>query len=44
MTIGHIGVEPEGEIVVLVLYGEHDLSTAPELRTEVDRAVAPAAT
>ena len=39
MTIGHIGVEPEGEIVVLVLHGEHDLSTAPDVRTEVDRAV-----
>ncbi len=39
MTIGHIEVEPEGEIVVLVLLGEHDLSTAPDVRTEVDRAV-----
>jgi anti-sigma B factor antagonist len=39
VTIGHIGVEPEGEIVVLVLHGEHDLSTAPDVRTEVDRAV-----
>jgi anti-sigma B factor antagonist len=39
VTIGHIGVEPEGEIVVLVLHGEHDLSTAPEVRTAVDRAV-----
>ena len=39
MTIGHIGVESEGEIVVLVLNGEHDLSTAPDVRAAVDEAV-----
>jgi anti-sigma B factor antagonist len=39
VTIGHIGVEAEGEIVVLVLHGEHDLSTAPDVRTQVDLAV-----
>ena len=39
MTVGHIGVEAEGEIVVLVLHGEHDLSTAPDVRAAVDEAV-----
>ena len=39
MTVGHIGVESEGEIVVLVLHGEHDLSTAPDVRAAVDEAV-----
>ncbi len=40
MTVGHIGVESEGEIVVLVLHGEHDLSTAPDVRAAVDEALA----
>ena len=39
MTIGHVGVESEGEIVVLVLNGEHDLSTAPDVRAAVDEAI-----
>jgi anti-anti-sigma factor len=39
VTVGRIGIEPEGEILVLALYGEHDLSTVPEVRVEVDRAV-----
>jgi anti-anti-sigma factor len=40
VTVGHIGVESEGEIVVLVLHGEHDLSTAPDVRAAVDEALA----
>lgn len=39
MTVGHIGVESEGEAVVLVLLGEHDLSTVPDVRAAVDEAV-----
>jgi anti-sigma B factor antagonist len=39
VTVGHIGVEAEGEVVVLVLLGEHDLSTAPDVRAAVDEAV-----
>jgi anti-anti-sigma factor len=39
VTVGHIGVEAEGETVVLVLHGEHDLSTAPDVRAAVDEAV-----
>lgn len=37
MNVGHIEVEPEGGISVLALYGEHDLSTAAELREEIER-------
>jgi anti-sigma B factor antagonist len=40
VTVGQIGVESVGEIVVLVLQGEHDLSTAPDVRAAVDEAVA----
>jgi anti-sigma B factor antagonist len=37
---GQIGVETIGETHVLVLRGEHDLSTAPEVRAHVEEGVA----
>jgi anti-anti-sigma factor len=37
---GQIGVESIGETHVLVLRGEHDLSTAPDVRAHVEEAVA----
>jgi anti-anti-sigma factor len=37
---GLIGVESIGDIHVLVLRGEHDLSTAPDVRAHVEAAVA----
>jgi anti-anti-sigma factor len=40
VTVGHIGVEAEGDIAVLVLHGEHDLSTAPDVRAAIDQALA----
>jgi anti-anti-sigma factor len=36
---GQIAVEYTGEICVIVLKGEHDLSTAPDLRVHVEDAV-----
>jgi anti-sigma B factor antagonist len=36
---GQIGVETIGEMRVLVLKGEHDLSTAPDVRAHVEEAV-----
>jgi anti-anti-sigma factor len=36
---GRIGVESDGGIRVLVLRGEHDLSTAPDVRAHVEEAV-----
>ncbi|MGH8860745.1 MAG: STAS domain-containing protein, partial [Jatrophihabitantaceae bacterium] len=36
---GQIGVESTGDIRVLVLRGEHDLSTAPDVRAHVEEAV-----
>ena len=40
MRTGQIGVESDGSIRVLVLRGEHDLSTAPDVRAHVEEAVA----
>lgn len=40
MRTGLIGVESIGEIHVLVLRGEHDLSTAPDVRAHMEAAVA----
>lgn len=40
MAIGEIVREPEGDVVVLALRGEHDLSTAPAVRDELDHAIA----
>ncbi len=40
MGIGQIAYEPEGDVVVLTLRGEHDLSTVPAVRNELDRGVA----
>jgi anti-sigma B factor antagonist len=40
MGIGQIAYEPEGDVVVLTLRGEHDLSTVPAVRHELDRVVA----
>jgi anti-sigma B factor antagonist len=40
VTVGHIEVEAEGGVAVLVLHGEHDLSTAPDVRAAVDQALA----
>jgi anti-sigma B factor antagonist len=37
---GQIGVEIIGETRVVVLRGEHDLSTAPDVRAHVEEAVA----
>ena len=39
MHTGQIAVEYTGEICVIVLTGEHDLSTAPDLRVHVEDAV-----
>ena len=39
MRAGQIGVESDGGIRVLVLRGEHDLSTAPDLRAHVEEAL-----
>jgi anti-anti-sigma factor len=36
---GQIGVESIGDTQVLVLRGEHDLSTAPDVRAHVEEAV-----
>jgi anti-sigma B factor antagonist len=36
---GQIGVESIGELQVLILRGEHDLSTAPDVRAHVEEAV-----
>lgn len=38
--VGRIAREPEGDAVVLRLNGEHDLSTAPAVREELEQAVA----
>jgi anti-sigma B factor antagonist len=40
VAIGQIGVTPEGESLVLTLTGEHDLSTAPDVRAALEEAVA----
>jgi anti-anti-sigma factor len=37
---GQIGFESIGDLHVLVLRGEHDLSTAPDVRAHVEQAVA----
>ncbi|HXD68647.1 MAG TPA: STAS domain-containing protein [Gaiellales bacterium] len=39
MRTGQIGVESDGGIRVLVLRGEHDLSTAPDVRAHMEDAV-----
>ena len=39
MRTGQIGVESDGSIRVLVLRGEHDLSTAPDVRAHMEEAV-----
>jgi anti-anti-sigma factor len=39
VSVGRIGLENDGETVVVVLRGEHDISTAPEVRAELDRAL-----
>ncbi len=39
MRTGQIAVEYTGEICVLVLKGEHDLSTAPDVRVHVEDAL-----
>ena len=39
MRTGQIGVESDGGIPVLVLRGEHDLSTAPDVRAHVEDAI-----
>ncbi len=39
MSVGRIGRETDGETVVLVLRGEHDISTAPEVRAELGHAL-----
>jgi anti-sigma B factor antagonist len=36
---GQIGIETVGSIQVIVLRGEHDLSTAPDVRAHVEEAV-----
>ena len=38
MRTGQIGVESIGEMRVIVLRGEHDLSTAPDVRVHVEDA------
>ena len=40
MRTGQIGVEFDRGIQVLVLRGEHDLSTAPDVRAHVEEAIA----
>lgn len=40
MPVGRIAREPEGDVVVLRLHGEHDLSTAPAVRRELEQAAA----
>jgi anti-sigma B factor antagonist len=39
VSIGQIGIETVGDSRVLVLRGEHDLSTAPDVRAHVEDAV-----
>ena len=39
MSTEQIGVESDGGIRVLVLRGEHDLSTAPDVRAHMEDAV-----
>ena len=39
MTTGQIGVESDGGIRGLVLRGEHDLSTAPDVRVHMEDAI-----
>ena len=39
MSTGQIGIESDTGIRVLVLRGEHDLSTAPDVRVHVEEAV-----
>ena len=40
VAIGQIASETDGDAIVVRLEGEHDLSTAPALREELDRALA----
>ena len=40
MAIGEIARDPEGDVIVVTLRGEHDLSTAPAVRGELEQAVA----
>ena len=40
MSAGQIGVESADGVRVLVLRGEHDLSTAPDVRAHVEDAIA----
>jgi len=39
VSTGQIGIESDGRIQVLVLRGEHDLSTAPDVRAHMEDAV-----
>jgi anti-anti-sigma factor len=39
VAIGQIARESEGDVVVVTLRGEHDLSTAAAVRDELDQAV-----
>jgi len=39
-AIGTIEVDREGDVQVVSLHGEHDISTAPELRGALERAQA----
>lgn len=40
VPIGQIVSESEGDVIVVTLRGEHDLSTAPVVRAELEQAVA----
>lgn len=40
MAIGQIAKESEGDVIVVALRGEHDLSTAPAVREELGQAIA----
>ncbi len=40
VAIGQIASETDGDAIVVRLEGEHDLSTAPAVREELDRALA----
>lgn len=37
MSVGEVVVERDRDVWVLTLHGEHDLSTAPSLRSELER-------
>jgi anti-anti-sigma factor len=40
MSVGSVGIEREGEVVVIVLRGEHDLSSAPDVGRAVNDVAA----